>query len=220
MKKPLLMAASVLAVSLLTVGVSIQPVQAADVVVYSVRGVTAGQLLNMRSGAGTNNSLVTKIPANATGVVATGEEKRVGNTTWAKVYWAGKGGWVSKTYLTTSTNLPPTQPSPQPPASAGGIVMQCSGTEPFWGMTIAERDLKVDMMDGPDYTVPVTFRQTSANDQTIAVIAGASGVNTTQAFLQKVEACSDGMSDVKYPYAITAVINNRKVYSGCCKVQR
>lgn len=78
MKKPLLMAASVLAVSLLTVGVSIQPVQAADVVVYSVRGVTAGQFLNMRSGAGTNNSLVTKIPANATGVVATGEEKAGG----------------------------------------------------------------------------------------------------------------------------------------------
>jgi uncharacterized membrane protein len=68
--------------------------------------------------------------------------------------------------------------------------------------------------------VPVTFRQTSANNRTIAVIAGANTANRTQVFLQKVDSCSDGMSDVKYPYAITAVLNERQVISGCCKVQK
>ncbi len=227
MKKTLLLAMSVLAASLVVTDVAVSPAQAAvQVKVYSVTGVTAGQFLNVRSGPGTNNPVVFRIPANGTGVVATGEEKKVGNSVWVKVYWAGKGGWVSKTYLTTKP-IPAPSPGSKPPPppsgnagsdSKGGVVMRCGGTEPFWGITITERDMSVDVLDGPRYNVPVTFRQTSANDRTIAVIAGQNGPNETQTFLQKVSACSDGMSDVNYPYAVTAVFNKQRVYSGCCRV--
>jgi uncharacterized membrane protein len=224
MKKSLLLAMSVLAVSLTMADVALSPVQAATkVTVYSVTGVTPGQFLNARSGPGTNNPVQFRIPANGTGVVATGEETKVGSSVWAKVYWAGKGGWVSKTYLTAkSIPAPPPPgnkpPSPPPGSASNGIVMRCGGTEPFWGITITERDMNVDVLDGPRYSVPVTFRQTSANDRTIAVIAGQNGPNETQTFLQKVSACSDGMSDVNYPYAVTAVFNKQRVYSGCCRV--
>ena len=98
-------------------------------------------------------------------------------------------------------------------------VLVCTGTEPFWRIDVSDATLKVNMSDGPQYTVPVTFRQTSANNTTIAVIGGATGTNNTQAFMQKVDSCSDGMSEVKYPYSITAVLNNKQVVSGCCKVQ-
>lgn len=219
MSKLFSLAASVLAVSLLVTAVGIQPAHAVEVKVYAVAASATGGL-NMRSAPGINSPLVVRIPAGGTGVVATGEEKVVSGAVWAKVYWAGKGGWVSKKYLTDKTGLPSAANANNQPASSGGVVMRCSGTEPFWSITISERDLKVDMMDGPDYTVPVTFRRTSANNQTIAVIAGANGTNTTQTFLQKVNECSDGMSDKNYPYAITAVVNNRNVYSGCCDVQR
>lgn len=226
MKKTLLLAMSVLAVSLTIVDVAMSPAQAAaPVKVYSVTGVPAGQALNVRSGPGTNNRVMFRIPANGTGVVATGEEKKVGSSVWVKVYWAGKGGWVSKSYLSTKpASTPPAGGNPQKPPSSGsndgnkGIVMRCGGTEPFWGITINERDMNVDVLDGPRYTVPVTFRQTSANDRTIAVIAGQNGPNETQTFLQKVTSCSDGMSDVRYPYAVTAVFNQQRVYSGCCRV--
>ncbi|MBJ6611135.1 MAG: SH3 domain-containing protein [Candidatus Thiothrix moscowensis] len=216
MKKPVLMAVSALFLALTVSPVGIQSAQAAELKVYSVTG-TDGINLNMRSGPGTNNSIVTKIPPNSTGVVATGEERKVGTSTWAKVYWAGKGGWVNKAYLTLANLKPPAGGTP--PASGGGITMKCSGTEPFWGVTITETQMSVDMMDGPKYNVPVTFRQTSANNATIAVIAGTDGPNETQTFLQKVSACSDGMSDTRYPYAVTAVLNKRKVVSGCCSVR-
>lgn len=225
MKKPILMAVSALVLTLAAATVSIQSVEAAELKVYSITRVPAGQSLNMRAGAGVANRVVGSIPAGESGVVATGEEQRVGRSTWARVYYAGKGGWVNKSYLTMGTPAipapPPTPPSgqPAPPASGGNITMKCGGTEPFWDITITEGQMSVNMLDGPRYNVPVTFRQTSANNSTIAVIAGANGPNSTQAFLQKVPACSDGMSDTHYPYAATAVLNNQRVVSGCCSVQ-
>ncbi|MBU0656754.1 MAG: SH3 domain-containing protein [Gammaproteobacteria bacterium] len=223
MKKPFLIGMSAFALALAVSAASIQPAQAAEVKVYSVTRVPAGQQLNMRSGPGVGNRVVATIPAGGTGVVATGEERKVGRSVWARVYWAGQGGWVNKSYLTTGSPSVPGPPAgtPTPPSSgSGSITLKCAGTEPFWGITITERLLSVDMMDGPKYSVPVTFRQTSANNITIAVIAGADGPNATQTFLQKVPACSDGMSDTNYPYAATAVLNNQKVVSGCCNVQQ
>jgi uncharacterized membrane protein len=200
--------------------------------VYNVTGVEAGKFLNMRSDAGTNNTLIGRIPFNGKGVVTTGEEKKINGVVWAKVYWNGVGGWVSKAYLlpegqkatvppakkpTTPPVKAPTYTTPQVKPAANKLV--CTGTEPFWSVEITDTNLYVNMLDGPQYSVPVTFRQTSANNKTIAVIGGAAGTNNTQTFMQKVSSCSDGMSDTNYPYSITAVLNNSKVVSGCCKVQ-
>ncbi|MFN3785752.1 MAG: SH3 domain-containing protein [Thiothrix sp.] len=197
-------------------------VYAADFNVYSVTG-TNGTGLNMRSGPSTSNSIVTKIPADGYGIVATGEERKVGNATWAKVYWTDKGGWVNKAYLKLSEAATPAKPNtPKPPAnntSRGSTVIKCTGTEPFWSITISEQDVNVDMVDGLKYSVPVRLRQTSANNTKIAVIAGQDTRNETQMFLQKVEACSDGMSDKRYPFAITALLNKQRVISGCCNAQ-
>lgn len=201
--------------------------------VYGVTGVQSGEFLNMRSDAGVSNAVTGRIPSNGQGIVTTGEEKKVSGTLWAKVYWNGVGGWVSKRYLlpegqtaTTPakpiTTRPLTVPPPKvvvPPAKPSANKLVCSGTEPFWSVEVTDANLIVNMMDGPQYSVPVTFRQTSANNTTIAVIGGASGTNNTQAFMQKVNSCSDGMSDISYPYSVTAVLNNSKVVSGCCKVQ-
>lgn len=215
MKKPLFVAATVLATVLMA-----SPASAAQMQIYKVINVEAGGFLNMRSAPGTGNSVVTKLPANGDGIVATGEEKKIGSVTWAKVYWNGKGGWISKSYLKADSGTSGGGNTGGPTGSSKGVVMKCNGTEPFWGLDITESRMSVNMSDGPRYTVPVTFRQTSANNRTIAVIAGGSTSHRTQVFLQKVDSCSDGMSDVKYPYAITAVLNERQVISGCCKVQK
>lgn len=222
----------------LALALSVSSVQAASDV-YVVTGVTAGEFLNMRANAGTGNSIVGRIPYNGQGIVTTGEEKKVGGTVWAKIYWNGVGGWVSKRYLLPEDQAASAPPAPAPaappavtvppvkapsnvtppPATAASNILVCSGTEPFWGIEVTDTNLSVNMMDGPRYSVPVTFRQTSANNATIAVIAGVAGTNNTQAFMQKVESCSDGMSDNNYPYSITAVLNNQRVVSGCCRVQ-
>ncbi|MDQ5767619.1 SH3 domain-containing protein [Thiothrix subterranea] len=224
----------------LALALSVSSVQAASDV-YVITGVTTGEFLNMRANAGTGSSVVGRIPHNGQGIVTTGEEKKVGSTVWAKIYWNGVGGWVSKRYLLPedqAANAPPAPtPAPAappavvvppikvpsnvtpPPAKAASNSLVCSGTEPFWSIEITDANLNVNMMDGPRYSVPVTFRQTSANNATIAVIAGVAGANNTQAFMQKVSSCSDGMSDTNYPYSVTAVLNNQRVVSGCCQVR-
>ena len=213
----------------LALTLSISSVQAATDV-YVVSGVPSGEFLNMRTGAGINNAITGRIPYNGQGIVTTGEEQKVGSTNWAKVYWNGVGGWVSTSYLqpagqasktpaaaVTPEKTPTTVTSATAKPATNTLV--CTGSEPFWRIDVSDAKLNVNMSDGPQYTVPVTFRQTSANNTTIAVIGGATGTNNTQAFMQKVDSCSDGMSEVKYPYSITAVLNNKQVVSGCCKVQ-
>lgn len=222
----------------LALALSVSSVQAASDV-YVVTGVTVGEFLNMRANAGVSNSVVGRIPHNGQGIVTTGEEKKVGSTVWAKIYWNGVGGWVSKRYLLPEDQAASAPPAPAPvtppavvvppvkvpstitppPPKAAANVLVCSGTEPFWSIEVTDTNLSVNMMDGPRYSVPVTFRQTSANNATIAVIAGVAGTNNTQAFMQKVSSCSDGMSNTNYPYSITAVLNNQQVVSGCCRVQ-
>jgi uncharacterized membrane protein len=211
----------------LALTLSVTTVHAATAV-YGVTGVQSGQFLNMRSDAGTSNTITGRIPFNGQGIVTTGEEKNVSGTVWAKVYWNGVGGWVSKRYLladgqTAAVPAPsttrPIDVTPPAPAKPSTNKLVCSGTEPFWSVEITDTNLIVNMSDGPQYSVPVTFRQTSANNKTIAVIGGAAGTNNTQTFMQKVNSCSDGMSDTSYPYSVTAVLNNSKVVSGCCKVQ-
>ncbi|EIJ33392.1 SH3 domain-containing protein [Thiothrix nivea] len=237
--------ATAMAVVLLASAATLSNIQAAEPEVFVVTGVKAGDFLNMRSGPGVSNAIVGRIPANGQGVVATGEEKKVGSTNWAKVYWVSVGGWVSKAYLlpegqarktppaaaAPESTVPPTPEPPDstivvpppktPPATKNQpeLVLSCVGTEPFWRIDITNSRMSVNMNDGPRYNVPVTFRQTSENNTSIAVIAGEDAANKTQAYMQKVESCSDSMSNLSYPYAITALLNNRQVISGCCKVQ-
>lgn len=55
--------------------------------------------LNMRTGAGTNNKVITTIK-NGTQIEGTGNTKKVGNVTWYEVKYNGKTGWVSGQYIT------------------------------------------------------------------------------------------------------------------------
>lgn len=219
-----------LRVSLLTLALSIPAITYAasaskNLVVYKTTNLAPGELVNLRAAPSTTAKSLARLPINTGGIVPTGEEKKVNNTTWVRVYWSGVGGWMSKAYLTADNELTNTKPSTTSnkpttkPASTTTTVMKCTGTEPFWNIEITDKQLKVKMMDGPRYVVPVSFRQTSANNRTIAVIAGANGTNSAQTFLQKTDNCSDGMSDTNYPYSITGVVNGRQVISGCCKVQ-
>ena len=216
MKAGLLVAASVLVAVMAT-----SPALAAnpDLTsrIYAVTHVAPDDGLNLRSAPGIGGSVVVVLPSNAKGVLSLGVEKKVDNSTWIQVTWAGKQGWVNKYYLREDVDTSNYNPA-DTTADHAEVVMECGGTEPFWSVSIGEQDMRVNVLDGPQYTVPVEFRQQSANNTSIAVIAGNQGTANTTAFLQKVETCSDGMSDRNYPYSITAVLGSQQVVSGCCSI--
>lgn len=186
--------------------------------VYAVSKVAPDDGLNMRTQPGTGGNVVAVLPANAKGLIGLGQEQKSGNSIWVKVAWAGRQGWVNKYYLREDVDTVDYNPAKPKPVVKPEVVMQCGGTEPFWSMSVSEREMKVNIMGGAQFTVPVNMRQQSANSTTIAVVAGARGNASTTAFLEKVEDCSDGMSDKNYPYTVTAVLNGQKVMSGCCSL--
>lgn len=179
--------------------------------------LTNEDLLNLRSAPNGNARIVATIPANSTGVVGLGKQSQSGQSTWVQVKWAGLQGWVNRKYLVVDTNKG-NAPSTKP-ATNKDALLRCSGTEPFWSIQINQHSMKIDLLDGTKYSAPVSFRQRSSNNTSIAVVAGTRNNATTTAFMQKVEACSDGMSDKNYPYSITAVLRNQKVVSGCCALE-
>ncbi len=183
-----------------------------DDTVYQVHRVSANDVLNLRAGPGVRHKIITQLPANGRGVVAMGEEQIVGRSTWIKIAWAGKQGWVNKRYLQAIRLGANGRPV------GADVMLKCLGTEPFWKLDISERKMTVAMPHGPKYEVAVDFRQQSANNRSIAVVAAHRGNAQTTAFLQKVERCSDGMSNKMYPYSVSAVLNSYKVVSGCCSL--
>lgn len=191
--------------------------------IYKVRGVAADDSLNMRNTAGVRGQVVATIPPNSSGVVATGREQKLGQSIWTEVHWAGKSGWVNKYYLAKDTTIAQAannEPVVQQGGKGSEVFMRCGGTEPFWSMHITESQLKIKVMEGAEYTAPVEFRKQSENNTSIAVVAGRSPARgaLTAAFLQKVDICSDNMSDKQYPYAITAMLDGARAMSGCCEM--
>ena len=208
---------ALISLGLLFGGVSQAMAATAKPRVYKINHVAPYDSLDLRSVASVKGKVLATIPHNGKGILSTGKSQKVGRSTWVQVHWSGKVGWVNKYFLLEDVHTTNYNPG-QKKREKTSVFMQCVGTEPFWTIKITESQLEIKMMDGGKYQVPVEFRKQSANNTSIAVVAGRRGTALTSAFLQKVEVCSDGMSDKNFPYSITAMLNGNQVVSGCCSI--
>jgi len=189
---------------------------------YAVTGVESDDALNLRQKATARSAIVTRLPYDSVGIRRLEGEVMISGNIWWRIKWEGKQGWVNQRYLmpmakkNTDTNL--TQPvitkKMKTPAT-----LHCGGNEPFWGMKITKNRVNYSPMEGKKLNLPVVFNKTSENNTSIAAIYAKQGNQQILSMLQKVSACSDGMSDIDYPYAIAVIINQRQFYSGCCHVK-
>ncbi|MCC5999601.1 MAG: SH3 domain-containing protein [Pararhodobacter sp.] len=95
------------------------PVAAAG---YAVTGVAADDVLNVRSGPGTENMITGMLPPNATGITPTGDSAQSadGGTWWqiADPALPGGTGWVNARFLALAGAASPAQAAPADPAPA------------------------------------------------------------------------------------------------------
>lgn len=189
---------------------------------YAVTGVESNDTLNIRQKATARSAIITRLPYDAIGIRRLEGEAMISGNIWWRVKWANKQGWVNQRYLmpmaTQNTSTGSTT-SVAPKKMKTPTTLHCGGNEPFWGMKISKNHLNYSPMEGQKLNLPVVFNKTSANNTSIAAIYAKQGNQKILAMLQKVSACSDGMSDIDYPYAITAMINQQQFYSGCCHVK-
>ena len=71
----------------------------ASTTLFTVIHVKKNDSLNVRSGAGVSNEIVTTIPADGEGIEWLGDESILGKTHWVLIKWKGLTGWVSRYYL-------------------------------------------------------------------------------------------------------------------------
>lgn len=182
----------------------------ADYLVYRVVNVDPMDVLNIRATANPVSAIRGELPHDAEMVEVLEEEAG-----WGRIIYDGVEGWVSTAYLA---------PMPRPRAgqtiAPGGFV--CSGTEPFWGLTLDESGA-VEFYDAQ------TFGEAWDADVHDGRIASSrpypyayhfSGRISGMAILDR-GMCSDGMSDFNYGWRAYVDVrdddNGARLLEGCCR---
>lgn len=190
---------------------------------YSVTGVEAGDVLNIRENVASADSptsarIVGTIPADARGVAGTGVTIVVGNDRWHEVSYNGVKGWVSGRYLAPAqdgSGTPPTQ-------------LACAGTEPFWSIEFSDgqavrRDATEEASaDGTGYAVSPPAAAVGRNHVWAMNMTRRGSAGTGTAVFIRTDSCSDGMSDFTYPieFVFSETDGGQTVLSGCCSLSR
>lgn len=104
--------------------------------------------------------------------------------------------------------VPPAAPPPAP--SEFDADFGARGTEPFWGVDIKGGQIKVTGVDRPDLLATNAGLAALGDRAVWTAQAGQTAVVVT---LIKGE-CSDGMSDLKYPYAAEVKVGD-ELLKGC-----
>lgn len=107
-----------------------------------------------------------------------------------------------------------------PPAAA--LEFACTGTEPFWSLTIGGEVSKYSDPEGvSDTLTTVEPRPAAGTPGDYALVfetySTARRSQTYTVVIRKDDEanCSDGMSDTDYPYSTTVILPDR-VLLGCC----
>lgn len=91
------------------------------------------------------------------------------------------------------------------------------GTEPFWSVTVSKRGI---VYNSPG-TQPLKFPyvgplKAEARPADLVRVYRLKGTGNNTLILKKVSSCSDGMSDINYPYSAIFIQGN-KVLEGCAE---
>jgi uncharacterized membrane protein len=93
-----------------------------------------------------------------------------------------------------------------------------SGTEPFWSVTVSKKEI---IYATPEYRQSFPYvapLQASGRPVDLIRVYQLRNKNktTNTLVIQKVSSCSDGMSDIKYPYSAIFIRGNT-VLEGCAR---
>jgi uncharacterized membrane protein len=182
---------------------------------YRVVNVTSDDVLRVRSQPDASAPVIGNLPPDATGIILTGVRQNVGQVSWWQIIVEaadGGAGWVNSRFLAM------TDPSAEPKTGFG---LRCIGTEPFWSLEIANGQASFTTAEGerllwrahswrdaaghqPGYRFAIQLDNHSPN------ALGWAAVSRPPQF------CTDGMSDLEYPYDLILTTPTRRVLGGCC----
>jgi len=170
----------------------------------SVWDVPSNDTLAIRSGPNADETKIGEIPANGHDIVA---GQPIENMNWLRVTYGSRTGFVSTRFLAYGDGMNP---------YALPVRLQCSGTEPFWGIEIGYRRADMDFAyDETKASIVIGDPVTAMGQPNLHMLPGM-GKDAVSFLLIEAEECSDGMSEKQYPYSLRARVGGG-LLSGCCE---
>jgi uncharacterized membrane protein len=182
---------------------------------YRVVNVAPGDVLRVRSQPDASAPVIDNLSANATGIILTGVKQNVGQATWWQIIVKsadGNAGWVNSRFLAVAE-----------PTAIGeiGFGLRCIGTEPFWSLEIANGQASFTTPEGERWLWKAHSWRDAAGHQpgqrfVIQLDSQNPGASGWAAVSRPQQFCSDGMSDLEYPYDLIVATPTSRVLGGCC----
>ena len=185
---------------------------------YEVMGVAKTDGLNVRDDPHRYSSvreakIVGSIPWNAKGVLGTGASVRIGKSRWIEIRYRNVRGWVNSAFMKRVSRMPDGK---LPKA------LNCSGTEPFWSLTIRGKSAIYAPADGAKtiYSVARIRPAQNRRDTWVLTLTRPGAAASTNALLINSDRCSDAMSEMDYPFDLYLIPPTGQPLQGCCTVVR
>jgi uncharacterized membrane protein len=182
---------------------------------YRVVNVAAGDTLNLRGDPSKTAPTIGSLSPSETGIIVTGVSQSVEGATWWQVFHGAaekSTGWVNAHFLA---------PVDSPGEPESNFSLRCVGTEPFWSLDLTAGQAIFTGLEGEQlrwraspWRQVVGFgpgqRFTIGLGSTEDAHEGWLAVSRAQQF------CTDGMSDLEYPYDVIMTIPRGDILGGCC----
>lgn len=173
---------------------------------FSVTGVAADDVLNVREAPSGTATIVGTLPPDARNIEVL---DRNATRRWGQINLAEGTGWVAMRFLEPqgrsidNYNLP--------------VGLRCFGTEPFWSLDNTGGALRFTPMDGDGVDLVVERAQDSGIGNDLRRLLDLSGPNGRASGFVYGAQCSDGMSDRRYGIAVSFTTRaDGPMLSGCC----
>lgn len=180
---------------------------------FDVTVVETWDTLNVRESPDGQAKVIGTLPATAKGIELLARDS---TGKWGKVNVGERSGWAALRFLKPQASVWKAQALPQS--------LNCSGTEPFWGLRASKSGMVFTEPDQADRTLELrkVMDRGLEGEPTRGVIAGDAKGRVT-AFLRPAQ-CTDGMSDQGYALAVSVILDGQdmpsRMLTGCCRIAR
>ena len=182
---------------------------------YRVSGVAEGDRLNVRSRPGTDADIIGSFRPDEGNIVATGAREEIGGAIWWELAYPGaeRGtGWVKARLLTRETTIA---------AEDTNYPLECVGTEPFWSLAIDTNRARYSLAeDERTFDASPWVGASGLRGHFVVRLlepGRTTGAQGLVVVMRDYDFCSDGMSEIDYPFHGTIILPDGGVYGGCCR---
>ena len=199
--------------SLVAVALGLPSLVQADPSYHRVTGVAAQDTLNVRAAPSADSEDIGDLAHDAQMVEVLGFDA---NRDWARISLAERDGWVAARFLAPDSVVTIGD-------SAIPVGLSCTGTEPFWGLSLSADAGTYSQPAEPDASMAVTQSRVAEGRSGSPLYLRLSGDDYSATAIVSGTMCSDGMSDRSYGWTINARITGPdadRFVTGCCHLPR